>query len=45
MKCAQTNLMPYPERACELALGSYDGKWNFESIFAALEKKTLAKAA
>jgi len=38
-------LMPHPERASELALGSDDGKWIFESIFAALEKKTAAKAA
>src|SRR5208283_3636490 len=37
-------LMPHPERASELALGSDDGKWIFESIFAALEKKTAAKA-
>ncbi|MFZ0829108.1 MAG: phosphoribosylformylglycinamidine synthase subunit PurQ [Verrucomicrobiia bacterium] len=38
-------LMPHPERACELALGSDDGKWIFESIFAALKNKTVAKAA
>src|SRR6266436_1191858 len=38
-------LMPHPERACELALGSDGGKWIFESIFAALEKKTAAQAA
>ena len=38
-------LMPHPERACELALGSDDGKWIFESLFAALEAKVLAKAA
>jgi phosphoribosylformylglycinamidine (FGAM) synthase-like amidotransferase family enzyme len=37
-------LMPHPERASEPALGSDDGKWIFESIFAALEKK-MAKAA
>jgi phosphoribosylformylglycinamidine synthase len=38
-------LMPHPERACELALGSDDGKWIFESLFATLEAKVLAKAA
>jgi phosphoribosylformylglycinamidine synthase len=38
-------LMPHPERASEELLGSADGKWIFESIFAALEKKTAAKAA
>jgi phosphoribosylformylglycinamidine synthase len=38
-------LMPHPERACELALGSDDGKWIFESLFAALQNKTAAKAA
>jgi phosphoribosylformylglycinamidine synthase len=38
-------LMPHPERASELALGSDDGKWIFESIFATLEKKTAAQAA
>ena len=38
-------LMPHPERASETILGSDDGKWIFESIFAALEKKTVAKAA
>lgn len=37
--------MPHPERASELALGSDDGKWIFESIFAALKSKTIAKAA
>jgi len=31
--------MPHPERASEPALGSDDGKWIFESIFAALKKK------
>jgi len=29
-------LMPHPERACERILGSEDGRWIFESIFAAL---------
>jgi len=38
-------LMPHPERACEPLLSSDDGKWIFESIFAALEKKTVATAA
>jgi phosphoribosylformylglycinamidine synthase len=38
-------LMPHPERASELALGSDDGKWIFESIFAALAGKLAAKAA
>jgi len=30
-------LMPHPERACETALGSDDGKWIFESLVAALQ--------
>ena len=38
-------LMPHPERACEPLLASDDGKLIFESIFAALEKKSAAKAA
>jgi phosphoribosylformylglycinamidine synthase len=38
-------LMPHPERACEPLLGSDDGKWIFESVFAALEKKTAALVA
>jgi phosphoribosylformylglycinamidine synthase I len=38
-------LMPHPERACELVLGSDDGKWIFESLFAALKNKTVAQAA
>jgi phosphoribosylformylglycinamidine synthase len=38
-------LMPHPERACEPLLGSDDGKWILESIIAALENKTAAKAA
>jgi phosphoribosylformylglycinamidine synthase len=37
-------LMPHPERACEAALGSADGRLIFESIIAALQSK-LAKAA
>ena len=32
-------------RACEPLLGSDDGKWIFESIFAALKNKTVAAAA
>lgn len=40
-----TGLMPHPERACEPILGSDDGKWIFESILAALDKKSPAKAA
>jgi phosphoribosylformylglycinamidine synthase len=38
-------LMPHPERACEPLLASDDGKLIFESIFAALEKKSAANAA
>ncbi|MGO8681411.1 MAG: phosphoribosylformylglycinamidine synthase subunit PurQ [Limisphaerales bacterium] len=38
-------LMPHPERASEEILGSDDGRLIFESIFAALEKKTTATAA
>jgi phosphoribosylformylglycinamidine synthase subunit PurQ / glutaminase len=38
-------LMPHPERASEPLLGSDDGKWIFESIIGALEKKAAAKAA
>ncbi|HLX72185.1 MAG TPA: phosphoribosylformylglycinamidine synthase subunit PurQ, partial [Verrucomicrobiae bacterium] len=37
-------LMPHPERACEKALGSDDGKLIFESMIRALESR-LAKAA
>jgi len=35
-------LMPHPERACEAILGSTDGRWVFESVLAALEKKPVA---
>ena len=45
MKSRETNLMPHPERASEPALGSDNGKWVFESIFVALEKRAAAKAA
>jgi phosphoribosylformylglycinamidine synthase subunit PurQ / glutaminase len=38
-------LMPHPERACESILGSDDGKWVFESLFAALQNKAVAQAA
>ena len=38
-------LMPHPERACESLLGSDDGKWVFESLFAALKNKNVARAA
>jgi len=32
-------------RACEPLLGRDDGKWIFESIFAALKNKTVTAAA
>lgn len=35
-------LMPHPERACELALGSDDGRWVFESMARALAKERAA---
>ena len=38
-------LMPHPDRASEEILGSTDGRLIFESMIAALEKKTAAKAA
>jgi phosphoribosylformylglycinamidine synthase len=38
-------LMPHPERACEPLLGSVDGRFIFESMIAALEKGSKAKAA
>ena len=42
----QTNqLLPRPERAGEPLPGSDDGKWIFESIFAALKNKAVAQAA
>jgi phosphoribosylformylglycinamidine (FGAM) synthase-like amidotransferase family enzyme len=37
--------MPHLERASEPLFGSDDGKWIFESIFAALKDKTVAQAA
>jgi phosphoribosylformylglycinamidine (FGAM) synthase-like amidotransferase family enzyme len=33
--------MPHPERACESILGSDDGKWIFESIFATLKNQPV----
>jgi phosphoribosylformylglycinamidine synthase len=38
-------LMPHPDRASENILGSDDGKWIFESVIAALQEKSAAKAA
>lgn len=38
-------LMPHPERASEAILGSADGRLIFESVVAALESKSVAKAA
>jgi phosphoribosylformylglycinamidine synthase len=38
-------LMPHPERACEPLLGSDDGKWIFESVFAVLENKSVRRGA
>jgi phosphoribosylformylglycinamidine synthase I len=35
-------LMPHPERACELALGSADGLVMFESVIAALARGTVS---
>jgi phosphoribosylformylglycinamidine synthase I len=37
-------LMPHPERACEMALGSADGLVMFESVIAALAGRALAPA-
>jgi phosphoribosylformylglycinamidine synthase I len=34
-------LMPHPERACEMSLGSADGRVMFESVIAALTQGTL----
>jgi hypothetical protein len=36
---------PHPERACEPAPGSEDGRWIFESLFAAVESGAVARAA
>lgn len=38
-------LMPHPERACEMLLGSDDGRWIFESLIHALQNKRVAQAA
>jgi phosphoribosylformylglycinamidine synthase subunit PurQ / glutaminase len=38
-------LMPHPDRASEEILGSADGRFIFESMIAALQSKTAAKAA
>lgn len=38
-------LMPHPERACETALGSADGRLIFESLVNALSAKRVAQAA
>jgi phosphoribosylformylglycinamidine synthase len=38
-------LMPHPDRASESILGSDDGKWIFQSVVAALQEKSTAKAA
>ncbi|MDW8311029.1 MAG: phosphoribosylformylglycinamidine synthase I, partial [Verrucomicrobiales bacterium] len=38
-------LMPHPERACEPALGSEDGRWIFESIAAAVATSQVSRAA
>ena len=38
-------LMPHPERACELALGSADGRVMFESVISALAGQTVLRSA
>jgi phosphoribosylformylglycinamidine synthase subunit PurQ / glutaminase len=38
-------LMPHPDRASEAVLGSDDGQWIFQSMVAALQSRTAAKAA
>jgi phosphoribosylformylglycinamidine synthase len=38
-------LMPHPERASEPLLGSADGRLIFESLIAALQNRTISKAA
>ena len=45
MKPEEVNSMQHLERTCEPLLGSENGKWIFESIFAALKNKTVAAAA
>jgi phosphoribosylformylglycinamidine synthase subunit PurQ / glutaminase len=38
-------LMPHPERACEAALGSEDGRVMFESVISALTGQTVLRSA
>ena len=38
-------LMPHPERACETALGSADGRVMFESVISALSGETVLRSA
>jgi phosphoribosylformylglycinamidine synthase len=38
-------LMPHPERACERALGSADGRLLFESVVAALRESAAVPVA
>ena len=38
-------LMPHPDRASEALLGTTDGRFIFESMVAALQAKSVAKAA
>src|ERR1700752_1626518 len=38
-------LMPHPERACELALGSADGRVMFESVLSALSVQRVLRSA
>ena len=38
-------LMPHPERACEAALGSADGRVMFESVISALTGETVLRSA
>jgi phosphoribosylformylglycinamidine synthase len=38
-------LMPHPERACESLLGSDDGRWILESLFAAIRTKPALQPA
>jgi len=38
-------LMPHPERACETALGSVDGRVLFESVISALTGQTVLRSA
>jgi phosphoribosylformylglycinamidine (FGAM) synthase-like amidotransferase family enzyme len=38
-------LMPHPERACEAALGSEDGRVMFESVIGALAGQSVLRSA